>query len=390
MSPDRPTSSSPDRRKRRLPLIAGAAVLTAVAAIAAMWWLTPPPESEFITATVTRGDLEDTVLANGVLQAVRQVDVGAQVNGQLKSLKVRLGDVVKKGDLLAQIDATQPKNTLRQAEAALASQQAQRSAVQARLALARLAWQRQREMRERDATSQQDMDVADADLRAQQAELKALDANIAQQRARVDAARVDLGYTRIVAPIDGEVVALTTLEGQTVVASYQVPTILKLADLGTMTVRAQVSEADVIRIHEQQPVYFTILGAPDKRYPGKLRAIQPSPEKINNAIFFNALFDVPNPERKLRIDMTAQVSILLGEAKGVLMVPLAALGPRAQDGTYPARVLRADHTVETRHVRTGISNRIHTQVLAGLAEGDQVITGDAAGLAATDNKEVLR
>lgn len=371
-------SSLPDRRKRRLPAIAGAAILLAIAAVAATWWFRPAEEPEYITAAVTRGDLEDSVLANGVLQAVRQVEVGAQVNGQLKALKVRLGDVVRKGDLLAQIDPVQHENTLSQAEAALASLQARRASAHARLVLARHAWQRQRDMRASDAASQQDMDAAEAELRAQQADVKALDADIAQQRAKIRAARVDIGYTRISAPMDGEVVALTTLEGQTVVASYQVPTILKLADLGTMTVRAQVSEADVIRIRERQPVYFTILGAPDRRYHGTLRAIQPSPEKINNAIFFNALFDVPNPDRKLRIDMTAQVTILLGEAKQALVVPLAALGPRAPDGTYPVRVLKADRTVETRKVRAGITTAVNVQVLAGLAEGERVITGDAS------------
>ncbi|MDF3837921.1 macrolide transporter subunit MacA [Cupriavidus basilensis] len=361
----------------RRPLLAAAIALPAMLALLA-WRLTPSEPSLYITAPVTRGDLEDTVLANGVLQPVRQVDVGAQVNGQLKSLKVKLGDKVKEGQLLAQIDPVLLENALRQADAAVASGLAQREAKQARLRQARLAWQRQRGLLEQEAASRQEMEAAEADLRALQAELAALDADLAQRRIKAGSARIDLGYTRIVAPMDGEVVALSTLEGQTVVASYQVPTILKLADLDSMTVKAQVSEADVIRIVDRQAVYFTILGEPDRRYHARLRAIQPSPEKINNAVFFNALFDVPNAERKLRIDMTAQVTILLGQARNALLVPLAALGPRDAAGAFAVRVLHPGQRIETRNVRIGMSNNVHAQVLAGLADGERVITGDAS------------
>ncbi|AJG22743.1 macrolide transporter subunit MacA [Cupriavidus basilensis] len=362
--------------RRRHGLIIAVLTLSAIIALAA-WRLTPGKHPEYITATVTRGDLEVTVLANGVLQPIRQVEVGAQVNGQLKSLKVKLGDKVKQGQLLAQIDPVLLENALRQANAAVASGKAQRDAKRSRLRQARLNWQRQRELQSQEAASRQDLEIAEADLRSLEAELLALDADIAQLSIKAESARIDLGYTRIVAPMDGEVVALTTLEGQTVVASYQVPTILKLANLDAMTVKAQVSEADVIRIADRQAVYFTIMGEPDRRYHASLQAIQPSPEKINNAVFFNALFDVPNPGRRLRIDMTAQVAIMLGEARNTLLVPLAALGPRGRDGSMEVRVLRPDQRVETVQVRTGLSNSAHAQVLSGLTQGDRVITGDA-------------
>ncbi|MDR3382798.1 macrolide transporter subunit MacA [Cupriavidus basilensis] len=368
---------SPNRRRHGL--IIAVLTLSAIIALAA-WRLTPGKHPEYITATVTRGDLEVTVLANGILQPIRQVEVGAQVNGQLKSLKVKLGDKVKQGQLLAQIDPVLLENALRQADAAVASGKAQRDAKRSRLRQARLNWQRQRELQSQEAASRQDLEIAEADLRSLEAELIALDADIAQLSIKAESARIDLGYTRIVAPMDGEVVALTTLEGQTVVASYQVPTILKLANLDAMTVKAQVSEADVIRIADRQAVYFTIMGEPDRRYHASLQSIQPSPEKINNAVFFNALFDVPNPGHKLRIDMTAQVAIMLGEARDTLLVPLAALGPRGQDGSMEVRVLRPDQRVETVKVRTGLSNNAHAQVLSGLAQGDRVITGDAAAV----------
>lgn len=337
----------------------------------------PPP---YLTATVQRLDLEDAVLATGTLQALRQVEVGSQVSGQLKSLKVQLGQAVKKGDWLAEIDPIISRNALAQEEAKLAALQAQKRAKQVRVEQAQLAWNRQHTMLADDATSRQEMETATADLRAQRADGAALDAQIVQQRLAVDTARANLAYTRIVAPIDGDVVAINTLEGQTVAATYQVPTLMKLANLNTMTVKAQVSEADVVRVREGQTVYFTILGDPDRRYYGTLRAIQPTPEKINNALFFNALFDVPNPERKLRVDMTAQVAIVISQAKGALVIPQTALGAREKDGRYAVRILQANGTAATRQVRVGIVSSLQAQVLEGLAEGDKVITGDAAAL----------
>jgi macrolide-specific efflux system membrane fusion protein len=365
------------RRSRQL--FIGIAVLV-VLALAAYFWLSPAKKNEYLTATVQRIDLENAVLATGVLQALKQVEVGAQVSGQLKSLKVVLGQTVKKGDWLAEIDPVISQNTLAQEQAKLENLQAQKLAKEVRVKQAELTWARQREMLAQDAAPRQDMESADAELRALRADGVSLDAQIRQQKLAMASAQTNLSYTRIVAPIDGDVVSISTLEGQTVVAAFQVPTLMKLADLSTMTVKAQVSEADVVRVRAGQPVYFTILGDPDRRYYGTLRAVQPSPEKINNAVFFNALFDVPNPDRTLRVDMTAQVAIMLGEAKQALTVPLTALGARDKDGRQEVRVLKPDQTVERRQVRVGITNNFQAQVLEGLKEGDNVITGDASAL----------
>ncbi|VVD62569.1 efflux transporter periplasmic adaptor subunit [Pandoraea capi] len=361
------------RKSRRL---MGVAVAIVVACGLALWlWPRAKPPA-YLFATVKHADLEDAVLATGVLQPIKQVEVGSQANGQLRSLKVVLGDTVTRGQLLAEIDPTSSDNDLREASAGLTTLAADRRAKAIRHAQADRELARQRQLARDDATSPRDLEKARTEAEALTAELASLDSQISQQKVKVDKARTNLSYTRITAPINGTVTAITTQEGQTVTAIYQIPTILKVADLSMMTVRAQVSEADVVRIRAGQPVYFTILGAPDKRYEGKLRVIQPSPEKINNAIFFNALFDVPNPSGVLRPDMTAQVSIVSSRIANALTFPSVALGEKRADGRYRVRVLDAQGNAHARWVRVGLDNRLTAQALDGLSAGDRVVTAD--------------
>jgi macrolide-specific efflux system membrane fusion protein len=345
-----------------------------------------PDKPAYLTASVTRSNLESTVMATGTLQAHQQVDVGAQVSGQLKSLKVKLGDHVQKGQLLAEIDPVLSQNALLSAQASLASLQAQRRAVAANLWQADLTLQRQKQMLAREATSQQDLEAAKAQTDVLRANVASFTAQISQANAQVDSARANLAYTRITAPIDGQVVAIVTQEGQTVVASQQAPVILKLADLDHMTVKAQISEADVIRIRPGQPAYFTILGDNDSRHSGTLRAVEPAPQEFSNGdskatgpVFYNALFETANPDQQLRIGMTAQVTVVLQRAENALSIPISALGRRMQDGHYPVRVLQRDGATTTVTVATGINDRVNVQVFDGLNEGDEVVTADSGG-----------
>ncbi len=336
---------------------------------------TPP---QYTTAKVAKADLESAVLATGTLQAFRKVDVGAQVSGQLQKLGVALGDRVKKGQLLATIDPELAQNEALNAEASLEGLLAQRQSTLLQLEQAKIELARQHAMLSRDATSKQAVEDASLKHRTLQSDLAQRDADIKKAKLTLDSAKTRLGYTRILAPIDGEVAAITTLEGQTVIAAQQAPNLLTLADLDTITVKAQISEADVMKVHAGQVVYFTTLGQPDQRYYGKLRAIQPTPEKVNNAIFYNALFEVPNPRHSLRQDMTAQVAIVLEHAKSVLSIPTIALGAKAKDGRYTVRVVGVDGIAVDRQIKTGLNNNVQVQVLEGLKEGDLVVTGDAA------------
>lgn len=371
-----------------------ALVLCAAAAAFAKWQFFPAkPPSSFITAAAVTGDIEDTVLASGTLQAFKQVSVGAQVSGQIKSLKVALGDNVKQGQLIAEIDSLTQQNTVRNAEAALATARANLRARQASLSQVEQAYRRQQQLRAADAGPQADLESAEATYRATLAEIDALQAQMRQAEIAADTAKVNLGYTRIVAPMDGQVVALVTQEGQTVNANQAAPTIIKLARVDSMTVKAQISEADVTRVKPGQKVSFTILGEPDQRYQATLRAVEPAPDSIltettaattasstatATAIYYNGLFDVPNPDGKLRISMTAQVYIVRAEARGVVTIPSSALGARNADGTTAVRVLDAAGSAQPRSVKVGLNNNVTAEILEGLAAGEQVVLGDAA------------
>jgi membrane fusion protein, macrolide-specific efflux system len=374
----------------------GRLVLLVMAGAVGFWLAMPllfPPPVEYMTAPVTRQDIRETVLATGSLEGRKQVNVGAQVSGQLKQLKVKLGDSVTEGQLLAEIDPVIQQNDLRDAQAGLDNVLAQKQAKQALLRQYVLALHRQQTMRHQDASAEADLEQAAAAQAQTQAELKALDAQIRQAHIKVDTARANLGYTRISAPMNGVVIAIVTEEGQTVVSSQSAPTILKLADLDTMTVKAQISEADVIRVKPGQMTSFTILGDPDTRYQGILRAVEPAPESessdsstttttsSSSAIYYNGLFDVPNPDHKLRVSMTAQVVITLGESQQVLSIPMSVLGTRLESGKYEVMVLDQGQP-QHRVVTTGRKDSVNIEIRSGLQEGDRLIMGDSLSAAA--------
>ena len=378
-------------RKNTLRWITIALGLVALGAVAKWQFFPAAQPPSFVTATATVTDLQDTVLASGTLQAFKQVSVGAQVSGQVKVLHVVLGDKVKAGQLIAEIDSVPQQNTQRNAEAALANVQAQLRAQQATQAQTALALQRQKELFAADAGARADLESAQAANDLALANVDGLKAQILQAQVTVDTAKVNMGYTRIVAPIDGQVVAIVTQQGQTVNANQSTPTIIKLAQTETMTVKTQISEADVTRVKIGQKVYFTILGEPDKRYTATLRSIEPAPDSIltdtttsttssttSTAIYYNGLFDAPNPDGKLRISMTAQVQIVRADAPGALTIPATALGPRGKDGSYIVRVVGADGQAQPRSIKVGLNTNVSVQVLEGLSEGDKVVIGDAA------------
>lgn len=363
--------------------------------LAGWWWFKPKAETKpYITATATQRDMQQSVLADGQLSASKQVSVGAQASGQIKRLLVELGDSVKQGQLVAEIDSLTQQNELKNAEAALKNVQAQRTSKLATLTNYRATLSRQKAMLEKNLTSRADYDSALTNVQATEADIQSLEAQIVQAQITVNTAQVNLGYTRIISPIDGTVVAAPVEEGQTVNAVQSAPTLIKVANLDTMTVKAKISEADVVNVRAGMPVWFTILGQPDKRYNATLRAIEPAPDSINTddstsassssssssssaeAIYYYGLFDVANPQHTLRISMSAEVHIQTGAAKNTLVIPSSAL--TLTNGQYSVQRLTADHQLETRNVKVGMNNNIEAQIVEGLNAGDQVVLSSGA------------
>ena len=346
-----------------------------IVAVIALWRTLNAPLPQYQTLIVRPGDLQQSVLATGKLDALRKVDVGAQVSGQLKTLSVAIGDKVKKDQLLGVIDPEQAQNQIKEVEATLMELRAQRLQAEAEWKLARVTLSRQQQLAKTQAVSQQDLDTAATEMAVKQAQIGAIDAQIKRNQASLNTAKTNLDYTRIVAPMAGEVTQITTLQGQTVIAAQQAPNILTLADMSTMLVKAQVSEADVIHLQPGQKAWFTVLGDPQTRYEGTLKDVLPTPEKVNDAIFYYARFEVPNPKGILRLDMTAQVHIQLTDVKNVLTIPLSALGDPIGNNRYNVRLLRNGETRE-REVVIGARNDTDVEIVKGLEEGDEVITGE--------------
>ncbi|MEJ2410645.1 MAG: efflux RND transporter periplasmic adaptor subunit [Novosphingobium sp.] len=384
---------------RRLSLFVGLAVILALGGLG--WWLATRPSAAegLTTAEVTVGDIEQTVLATGKLRPKELVNVGAQVSGQVTKLYVHLGQRVRAGEPIAEIDPAPQRLALRNAEAAVKSLIAQKASRQGALVQAELAYRRQQTMLAADATSRADHEAAKAALTAVRGDLRALDAQIVQARTQVETARLNLGFTRIVAPMDGTIVAVVTKQGQTVNSFQSAPTIVMLARLDVMTVRTEISEADVQKVRPGQTVRFTTLGAPDHRYHARIDRIEPAPDSITAtsttstsgasagtaAIYYNALFDVPNPDGLLRPSMTVQVSVLLARAHRSVLVPLAALGERGADGRYQVRVVDQSGQIETRQVRIGIADDTNAVALSGVKPGEKAVIAEAVAAPATDS-----
>lgn len=347
---------------------------------------------QYQTQPVARGDIEATVSAIGTLRPRTQVEVGVRVSGQIDRLLVKAGDVVKQGQLLAEIDPRIPQATVDAGKAQLADLQAQLAEQRAQLQLAQQKHGRQRQMFAEGSTRLEDLQTAEAEQKVSAARIDQLQAKIQQTRSTLSADQTQLDYTRVYAPIAGAVISVKAEQGQTLNATYQTPAILRIADLSSMTVWTDVSEADVGRVRAGMPVRFTTLGGDGRSWIGTVRQVLPAPEEpktedsgsssqassgTSKVVLYTVLFDVDNADGALMPQMTAQVTFVNAAAKGVLAVPLTALEALPQQrGLYRARVLDGSGKAQTRDVRIGVRNRLQGEVLDGLAEGDELILGE--------------
>jgi macrolide-specific efflux system membrane fusion protein len=304
---------------------------------------------------------------------------------------VKIGDVVEQGQLLAEIDPTVYQTRVLANRAQIENLKAQLSQTEAQLVLDKAREERSQQLLRTNATSKDAAEAISVAVRITEGKIDSFKAQIQQTQATLRGDEANLGYTKIHAPMAGTIVNQIAYEGQTVNSSQSAPIIVRIADLDTMTVWAQVAEADIPRIKAGMPAYFTTLGMPDRRFQATVEQVLPTPDTVNDVVLYNVLIDVPNKERLLMTSMTAQVFFILGKAENVPVVPMAALrpAPRGSEGSYIARVQNGSE-IETRRVKIGLSNRQLAEVKEGLKLGERVVVGAAEAPAGQKGPNAIR
>ena len=372
--------------KKKLFLIAALAVAAAVAA----WYVLRMDQGDgmaYLTEPVTIGNITRTVNATGEVGAVQLVSVGAQVGGQIKKLHVVLGQDVKKGDLIAEIDSVPQLNQLETDKARLQSYESQLAAKKVALKIAKTKYDREMQLKKRDAASKESLEDAENAYALAKAEVTELESQIRQARIAVNTDEVNLGYTRITAPLDGTIVSVPVDEGQTVNANQTTPTIVQIADLSHMEIKIEIAEGDITQVKPGMTVDYTILAEPGATRRAVLDSIDPGLTTLSDgtydtssgssssdsAVYYYAKAVVPNPDGALRIGMTTQNVIVVESADQVTAVPSIAVFTRPGGEDY-VRLLRPDGSVEERTVETGLSNNMLTEIRSGLQAGDRVVS----------------
>lgn len=349
-------------------------------------------QSTYLTEKVTRGNIEKTVVASGSISSINEVDVGAQVSGKITKLYVTLGQEVKKGNLIADIDSTTQINALNTKKAALSSYQAQLKAKETALTVAQSAYSRYSKLYGQKATSLDELNNAKNTFDAAKSEVEALKESIKQAEIEVNTAETNVGYTQITSPIDGTIISTPISEGQTVNSAQTTPTIVTVADLDKMLVKPEISEGDITKVKAGQAVSFTILSDPNTHYKSVISSVDPatttksdnsstsssssSTSSSTSAVYYYANLIVDNPDRTLRIGMTTENNIKIADAQNVLLVSNMAIQKR--EGKTFVNILNENNQPEMREVEIGVQNDFQTEIQSGLAEGEKVIVSQVA------------
>jgi HlyD family secretion protein len=359
----------------------------------------PAPPTRFVIQTVQKGDVVEKVQATGAVQPLLQVNVGAQVNGRVTRVAVDFNTIVKKGDLLAEIDPTVYGAQVSQTQANLQSQKAQVESARAAQENARITLERVERLYKENLASKAELDAARGQYNIAQANVAALEASIGAIQAQLLTSKTNVGYTKIISPVDGVVITRNIDPGATVVASFQAPTLFVIAqDLRKMRVLADVDEADVGKIKEQMQAEAVVDAFPGESFHGVVSQVRYSPNNVQGVVTYSAVVEVDNPEEKLRPGMTATVTVKTREAHDVLTVPNAALryqptppmGPDGKPGpvtplpalpkgkgrVYVPLGQPGDERTEIKIIDIGVTDGIRTEIIGGLELGAKVVTDE--------------
>ncbi len=351
---------------------------------------------EFITKKAKKGSFSKKVDATGEIFATELIDVGAQVSGQIKKLYVKLGDQVKKGDMIASIDSSTQQNSIDNKEAQLAIYKAQLESAKVALNIAKTQFDRENALFAKNATSKQEFESAKNTYSANSAKIKELEAQIKQTNIELSTAKINLGYTKITAPRDGTVVSVQVEEGQTVNANQTTPTIVNIADLSHVKMKMQIAEGDITKIKVGTPVEYSILSEPTKKFQTTVSSIDPglttlsdgsygssssskssysSSSSSSSAVYYYAQSIVDNKDGILRIGMTTQNELLIANVEDAIIVPSIGI-KKDENGTF-VYLLKDGKPVKTA-VKTGIKDNLDTQIISGINEGDEIITSQGS------------
>ena len=351
---------------------------------------------EFITKKAKKGSFSKKVDATGEIFATELIDVGAQVSGQIKKLYVKLGDQVKKGDMIASIDSSTQQNNIDNKEAQLAIYKAQLESAKVALNIAKTQFDRENALFSKNATSKQEFESAKNTYSANSAKIKELEAQIKQTNIELSTAKINLGYTKITAPRDGTVVSVQVEEGQTVNANQTTPTIVNIADLSRVKMKMQIAEGDITKIKVGTPVEYSILSEPTKKFQTTVSSIDPglttlsdgsygssssskssysSSSSSSSAVYYYAQSIVDNKDGILRIGMTTQNELLIANVEDAIIVPSIGI-KKDENGTF-VYVLKDGKPVKTA-VKTGIKDNLDTQIISGINDGDEIITSQGS------------
>lgn len=351
---------------------------------------------EFITKKAKKGSFSKKVDATGEIFATELIDVGAQVSGQIKKLYVKLGDQVKKGDMIASIDSSTQQNSIDNKEAQLAIYKAQLESAKVALNIAKTQFDRENALFSKNATSKQEFESAKNTYSANSAKIKELEAQIKQTNIELSTAKINLGYTKITAPRDGTVVSVQVEEGQTVNANQTTPTIVNIADLSHVKMKMQIAEGDITKIKVGTPVEYSILSEPMKKFQTTVSSIDPglttlsdgsygssssskssysSSSSSSSAVYYYSQSIVDNKDGILRIGMTTQNELLIANVEDAIIVPSIGI-KKDENGTF-VYVLKDGKPVKTA-VKTGIKDNLDTQIISGINEGDEIITSQGS------------
>lgn len=330
-------------------------------------------QPELLTYPVKRADVTQSVMATGILKATKNVDVGAQISGQLKKIHVKVGDRIREGQLLAEVDSTIMENTLSQSESDIKILLARQDSARIKLNQAKRNLARFKEKSLQATISVQAFEELETTYLLAKHDLAQANEELRKAQIEISNARKNLSFAKINAPLSGTVVEIVTQEGQTIISSQVAPTIMRVADLSNMTVEALISEVDILKVHKNDKAYFSIFGEPSVVYKTKLDLIKPSPENRNNSIFYKAQLQVPNTDEKLRLDMTANVTIIQAQVKNALTVSRELIRGEIPKTAINVRILNASNEKINRTIKFGLADRYHIEVVSGLEDGEAII-----------------